>query len=111
MRLAGAIGILMPLLIRPIYQPESAARYASQLDTVTSTRRHRATSEMAELDGALKDVSRWHGPAGMLANFSIRPNIPRPSHHEEQVRISGFGQDLGLETLVDDVVTRPFASG
>ena len=31
--------------------------------------------------------------------------IPRPSHHEEQVRdfLAQFGKDLGLETIVDDV--------
>lgn len=38
-------------------------------------------------------------------NFYSLTQIPRPSHHEEQVSafLAKFGADLGLETIVDDV--------
>lgn len=38
-------------------------------------------------------------------NFYSLTQIPRPSHHEEQVSafLAQFGEDLGLETIVDDV--------
>ena len=43
-------------------------------------------------------------PQDVWQNFYELTQIPRPSHHEEQVRdfLVQFGQDLGLETIVDD---------
>ena len=44
-------------------------------------------------------------PQDVWQNFYQLTQIPRPSHHEEQVRdfLAQFGKDLGLETIVDDV--------
>jgi dipeptidase D len=44
-------------------------------------------------------------PALFWQNFYSLTQIPRPSHHEEQVSkfLAQFGRDLGLETIVDDV--------
>ncbi len=44
-------------------------------------------------------------PQDVWQNFYDLTQIPRPSHHEEQVRdfLAQFGHDLGLETIVDDV--------
>ena len=44
-------------------------------------------------------------PQDVWQNFYELTQIPRPSHHEEQVRdfLAQFGKDLGLETIVDDV--------
>ncbi len=52
----------------------------------------------------LKDAVVGMDPQDVWQNFYNLTQIPRPSHHEEQVRdfLVKFGQDLGLETLVDD---------
>ena len=44
-------------------------------------------------------------PQDVWQNFYQLTQIPRPSHHEEQVRdfLVQFGKGLGLETIVDDV--------
>ncbi len=44
-------------------------------------------------------------PQDVWQNFYDLTQIPRPSHHEEQVRdfLAQFGKGLGLETIVDDV--------
>ena len=44
-------------------------------------------------------------PQDVWQNFYELTQIPRPSHHEEQVRdfLVQFGEGLGLETIVDDV--------
>ena len=52
-----------------------------------------------------------------MAELLRLTQIPRPSHHEEQVRefLVQFGQDLGLETTVDDagnvLIRKPAAAG
>jgi len=53
----------------------------------------------------LKDAVATMDPQDVWQNFYQLTQIPRPSHHEEQVRdfLAQFGQDLGLETIVDDV--------
>lgn len=42
-------------------------------------------------------------PGKLWENFFKLTQIPRPSHHEEQVRefVADFGKKLGLETIVD----------
>lgn len=42
-------------------------------------------------------------PGKLWENFYKLTQIPRPSHHEEQVRefVADFGKKLGLETIVD----------
>ena len=44
-------------------------------------------------------------PAEIWTNFYALTQIPRPSKHEEEViaYMKKFGEDLGLETLVDEV--------
>ncbi|NTV05014.1 MAG: aminoacyl-histidine dipeptidase [Chlorobiaceae bacterium] len=44
-------------------------------------------------------------PREVWSNFYRLTQIPRPSGHEEKIRefIAGFGKNLGLETIVDDV--------
>ena len=44
-------------------------------------------------------------PRAVWEHFCQLTQIPRPSHHEEQVSafLAQFGRDLGLETEVDDV--------
>jgi len=53
----------------------------------------------------LKDALDTLEPQDVWQNFYDLTQIPRPSHHEEQVRdfLAQFGRDLGLETIVDDV--------
>lgn len=43
-------------------------------------------------------------PVEIWENFYELTRIPRPSHHEEQVRkfIADFGKGLGLETIQDE---------
>lgn len=65
----------------------------------------------------LKDAVATMDPQDVWQNFYELTQIPRPSHHEEQVRdfLVQFGQDLGLETIVDDVgnvlIRKPAAPG
>ena len=44
-------------------------------------------------------------PVELWENFYQLTRIPRPSHHEEQIRkfIADFGKNLGLETIQDEV--------
>ncbi len=56
-------------------------------------------------------------PQDVWQNFYALTQIPRPSHHEEQVRdfLVQFGKDLGLKTITDDVgnviIRKPAAAG
>lgn len=56
-------------------------------------------------------------PQAVWQNFYDLTQIPRPSHHEEQVSafLADFGRELGLETIVDDVgnviIRKPAAQG
>ena len=56
-------------------------------------------------------------PLEVWKNFYSLTRIPRPSGHEEQIRmfIADFGRNLGLETTVDDVgniiIRKPATSG
>jgi hypothetical protein len=66
----------------------------------------------------LKDaVAAGMDPQDVWQNFYDLTQIPRPSHHEEQVRdfLVQFGQGLGLETIVDDagnvLIRKPAAKG
>ncbi|HSN78325.1 MAG TPA: beta-Ala-His dipeptidase, partial [Anaerolineae bacterium] len=53
----------------------------------------------------LKDAVATMEPQAVWQNFYDLTQVPRPSHHEEQVAafLVQFGEDLGLETLVDGV--------
>jgi dipeptidase D len=65
----------------------------------------------------LKEAVAGMDPQPVWQNFYDLTQIPRPSHHEEQVRdfLVQFGNGLGLETIVDDVgnvlIRKPAAKG
>jgi dipeptidase D len=56
-------------------------------------------------------------PTKLWENFYKLTQIPRPSHHEEQIRkfMADFGKNLGLETIVDDagnvIIRKPATPG
>ncbi len=56
-------------------------------------------------------------PVEVWENFYQLTRIPRPSHHEEQVRkfIADFGKGLGLETIQDEagnvIIRKPATAG
>ena len=56
-------------------------------------------------------------PNEVWANFYELTRIPRPSHHEEQIRkfIADFGKKLGLETMQDEagnvIIRKPATAG
>jgi dipeptidase D len=65
----------------------------------------------------LKDAVAGMEPQDVWQNFYDLTQIPRPSHHEEQVRdfLVQFGKGLGLETIVDGagnvLIRKPAAKG
>ena len=65
----------------------------------------------------LKDALATLEPQDVWKNFYDLTQIPRPSHHEEQVRdfLVQFGKGLGLETIVDGagnvLIRKPAAKG
>lgn len=56
-------------------------------------------------------------PEKLWENFHKLTQIPRPSHHEEQIRkyVAGFGRELGLETIEDEagnvIIRKPATPG
>ena len=72
----------------------------SDASAATARRRRPPRSQVP-----LKDAVAGMDPQDVWQNFYDLTQIPRPSHHEEQVRdfLTQFGKDLGLETIVDDV--------
>lgn len=44
-------------------------------------------------------------PKGLWKNFYALTRVPRPSKHEEKIQefVKGFCEDLGLETIIDEV--------
>lgn len=44
-------------------------------------------------------------PAALWKNFADMNAIPRPSKHEDKIQAFAkkFGEDLGLETIVDEI--------
>lgn len=88
----------------PAYPPSASS-------TVTATTV--STADMVPL----KDAMAAMEPEAVWQNFYDLTRVPRPSHHEEQVRafLVQFGEGLGLETLVDGVgnvlIRKPAAPG
>ena len=66
-----------------------------------------ATPEAQQPSGSvpLAEAVASMEPQSFWQNFYALTQVPRPSHHEEQVSafLAKFGEDLGLETTVDDV--------
>jgi dipeptidase D len=65
----------------------------------------------------LKDALGDLEPQDVFQNFYDITQVPRPSGHTDQIRelLVNFGQDLGLETLVDEagnvIIRKPAAAG
>ena len=116
----------------PAAEPAAPAPAATVTATVSSeatamvTATQAVTTAVAQVTGTaattatlvpLKDAVATMDPQDVWQNFYELTQIPRPSHHEEQVRdfLVQFGESLGLETLVDDVgnvlIRKPASSG
>jgi dipeptidase D len=54
---------------------------------------------------SLQDAAPSMEPEAVWKQFLALTQIPRPSHHEEQISrfMADFGRSLGLETIVDDL--------
>ena len=98
---------------KPVVQP-AAATVPSQAAVPAPTANLAAPSgERIPLKDALKDLQ----PADVWQNFYDLLQVPRPSHHEQQVGefLMQFGKGLGLETVMDEVgnviIRRPAAQG
>lgn len=65
----------------------------------------------------LREAIPFLEPQAVWANFYALTQTPRSSHHEAQVSafLAQFGQDLGLETIVDEVgnvlIRKPASAG
>jgi dipeptidase D len=76
-----------------------------------------APSATAVAKVPLKDAVATMDPQDVWQNFYDLTQVPRPSHHEEQVRdfLVQFGKGLGLETIVDGagnvLIRKPAAKG
>ena len=76
-----------------------------------------ATAVSTATMAPLKDAMAAMEPQAVWQNFYDLTQVPRPSHHEDQVAafLVQFGEDLGLETLIDDVgnvlIRKPAAPG
>ena len=86
---------------------QSTATAAPATPTAAATTATAAATPQAVVTTTvpLKDAVATMDPQDVWQNFYQLTQIPRPSHHEEQVRdfLAQFGKDLGLETIVDDV--------
>ena len=86
---------------------QSTATAAPAAPTAAATTATAAATPQAVVTTTvpLKDAVATMDPQDVWQNFYQLTQIPRPSHHEEQVRdfLAQFGKDLGLETIVDDV--------
>ena len=76
--------------------PAPAATTAAPVTAAPPT-----TGERIPLADALGTLA----PAAFWQHFYDLTQVPRPSHHEEQATafVKAFGENLGLETIVDDV--------
>lgn len=86
-------GTVLLLLGHPI-------RHVAAQATPTDATRVAQASKVPLAD-ALNELT----PPAVWEHFSQLTQIPRPSHHEEQVSafLADFGRDLGLEPVVDEV--------
>ena len=86
---------------------QSTATAAPATTAATATTATAAATPQATVTTTvpLEDAVATMDPQDVWQNFYQLTQIPRPSHHEEQVRdfLAQFGKDLGLETIVDDV--------
>jgi dipeptidase D len=117
--LGACIAPSIPSAPLPEAEPTSAA-IISPADAATPAAIPEATaatpvSSMAKVP--LKDALGTLEPQDVWQNFYDLTQVPRPSHHEEQVRdfLVQFGEGLGLETIVDGagnvLIRRPTAKG
>jgi dipeptidase D len=76
-----------------------------------------APAEATPVQTPLKEALATLEPESVWENFYALTQVPRPSHHEGKasVFLAGFGERLGLETIVDGVgnviIRKPAAPG
>ncbi len=93
-----------PIAGAMVLAPETG--YAAATPTPTAPPEESTVETSAETEMIpLKDAAATLDPPDVFEDFYELTLIPRPSHHEEQVRdfLVQFGQELGLETVVDEV--------
>jgi dipeptidase D len=103
----------------PDDQPISACEVTPEQQnyTVTLNCGVAVTEEKVPANIPLKDAFADLEPQGVFQNFYDITQVPRPSGHTDQIRefLVDFGQELGLETLVDEagnvIVRKPAAPG
>ena len=103
----------------PDDQPISACelRPEQQNYTVTLTCGVAVAEEQAPAKIPLEDALGDLEPQDVFQNFYTITQVPRPSGHMDRMRefLVSFGQELGLETIVDDVgnviIRKPAAAG
>jgi dipeptidase D len=95
--------------------PTTAAAASTTLPTAELVPTSAPTTEPEPVP--LKDALGTLEPRAVWQNFYDLTQVPRPSHHEEQIRdfMVQFGQGLGMETIVDDagnvLIRKPAAKG
>jgi len=86
---------------QPAAVPVGSISQAPPVVAATATPAAQQPSDSVPLSEAVDSLE----PQSFWQNFYALTQVPRPSHHEEQVSafLAKFGEDLGLETIVDDV--------
>jgi dipeptidase D len=103
----------------PDDQPISACEVAPEQQnyTVTLNCGVAVAGGQAAAKIPFKDALADLEPQDVFQNFYDITQVPRPSGHMDQIRefLVSFGQDLGLETVVDDagnvIIRKPAAAG
>lgn len=105
--LYGLVLLLLAACVAPAGPQPPATSAAAQAPTPTPASMAAGTTSAATPAAMvpLGDAVATMDPQDVWQNFYDLTQVPRPSHHEEQVRdfLVQFGQGLGLETIVDDV--------
>jgi dipeptidase D len=111
----GSLGVLclVSLLLAACQPVVPQASTLAATPTVTTATLVPSTASKVPLKDAIANME----PKDVWQNFYEVTQIPRPSGHDEQIRafLVQFGQDLGLETSVDEVgnvlIRKPAAPG
>jgi dipeptidase D len=109
------LGACIPAPVPPAPSPETQPASAPETPQGQAATGAPAATPAARVP--LKDALGTLEPQDVWQNFYDLTQVPRPSHHEEQVRdfMVQFGEELGLETIVDDagnvLIRKPAATG
>jgi dipeptidase D len=107
----------------PDDQPITACEVAPEQRNYTVTLNCGLTTAEAQTPAeipaqvGLKDALATLAPQDVFQNFYDITQVPRPSGHMDQIRefLVNFGQELGLETVVDEagnvIIRKPAAAG